>query len=232
MERRRFISLLLPLVSLPVHRLYSAESGRRGPRHTTYPYGRFGGGRGAASDIEKTVDVDDDWAKNDLIAGGSDKIRLREAVSFGAYAAFVEEWRVSESLLTLREQINILAPKRAHGDDGFIGDPAHRTRNSDHNPWVLDNQVGVVTAFDVTHGPSTGCDAGAVAASLAKSRDKRIKYIIWNRRIVNSEPVRGIAAWTWRPYGGANPHDHHAHISVLPEKALFDSKSNWPVSVR
>lgn len=131
-------------------------------------------------------------------------------------------WRIAECLEVLRKQINSLAPNRDKVSDGGIGDAAHQSSNSDHNPWVVDAGKGVVTARDFTHSPKTGCDAGVIAEALRASRDRRIKYIIWNRRICASEARDGQSAWAWRPYTGKNPHNHHVHVSVRPEKTLYD----------
>ncbi|GGL35566.1 lysozyme family protein [Caulobacter rhizosphaerae] len=139
-------------------------------------------------------------------------------------------WRIAEALEALREQINTLAPARDKASDGGVGDAAHRARSSDHNPWVVDGAYGVVTARDFTHSPGTGCDAGVLAEGLRASRDPRIKYIIWNRRICASEPRDGQAAWAWRPYGGTNPHDHHVHVSVQPLKALYDDPRAFAIT--
>ena len=68
-------------------------------------------------------------------------------------------WRVAKSLLKLRDQINAHAPKRSKKSDGYIGDAAHASRSSDHNPWVKDGKMGVVTAADFTHDPAGGFDA-------------------------------------------------------------------------
>jgi len=88
-------------------------------------------------------------------------------------------WRLAKSLEVLRAQINAYAPKRSKASDGTIGDEAHATTNSDHNPWVIDqNGMGVVTAIDFTHSPSTGLDCGQLLNALLASRDIRIKYII------------------------------------------------------
>jgi hypothetical protein len=138
----------------------------------------------------------------------------------------VRGWRVAESLQRLLEQVNQMAPGRSKASDGAIGDPRHQSRNSDHNPWVIDGNVGVVTARDFTHDPRNGCDAQKIADSIVASRDPRMKYIIWNRQICNSK----TQPWTWRRYTGANPHNKHVHISVLPEKAKYDSRADWQLT--
>jgi hypothetical protein len=138
----------------------------------------------------------------------------------------VRGWRVAESLQRLLEQVNQMAPGRSKASDGSIGDPRHQSRNSDHNPWVVDGNIGVVTARDITHDPVNGCDAQKIADSIVASRDPRVKYIIWNRRICNSK----VQPWTWRPYTGTNPHNKHVHISVLPEKAKYDSRADWQLT--
>ena len=137
--------------------------------------------------------------------------------------------RNAKALLHLRDQINARFPGRSIASDGLIGDLAHQGRASDHNPWVTDGGVGVVTAIDITHDPAHGCDAGAIARALWVSRDRRIKYIIWNRKIANSHQIGAAPPWTWRAYTGANPHDHHFHLSVLPDKAAYDDVSDWTI---
>ena len=134
-------------------------------------------------------------------------------------------WRVAKSLLHLREQINQAAPNRSKASDGTIGDAAHASRDSDHNPWVQDSNVGVVTAMDITDDPSDRCDAEQIVQALVRSRDARIKYIIWNRRIISSQ----VQPWIWREYRGRNPHTRHFHISVLPDKALYDAIDAWQI---
>ena len=84
----------------------------------------------------------------------------------------------------------------------------------------------MVTARDFTHDPRNGCDAQKVADSIVASRDPRVKYIIWNRQICNSK----TQPWTWRRYTGANPHNKHVHISLLPEKAKYDSRADWQLT--
>lgn len=142
-------------------------------------------------------------------------------------------WRTSDSLKALLHQINTLAPGRIKTSDGTIGDIAHQQRNSDHNPWVLDTatNIGVVTAMDITHDAQHKCDCNVLAASLQNNKDERIKYVIWNRQIMNSLPVNDSPAWSWRPYNGANPHNKHIHISVKCDKDNYDSKAEWEIKV-
>jgi hypothetical protein len=134
-------------------------------------------------------------------------------------------WRTAQSLVRLREQINQKAPRRSKASDGTIGDAAHATRNSDHNPWVSDGAIGVVTALDITHDPGGGCDAEQIVQALINSRDARIKYIIWNRHIISSQ----VQPWVWRNYAGSNPHTRHFHLSVKSEKANYDSVVTWQI---
>jgi endonuclease G len=138
-------------------------------------------------------------------------------------------WRVAKVLLVLRRQVDACSPRRNKANDGTIGDAAHRSRNSDHNPWVRDGAMGVVTAIDITNDPTGGCDADRLAKAILGSRDRRVKYVIWNHQIANSSAIGGSPAWTWRPYRGTNPHDHHVHISVKPEKAAYDDEEPWKV---
>lgn len=135
-------------------------------------------------------------------------------------------WRVAASLLTLRGQVNERWPHRSKDSDGSIGNAEHASRSSDHNPWVIDHGIGVVTAIDITHDPHSGFDSYAFAEMLRQQRDPRIKYVISNRRICSSTED----PWHWRPYGGKNPHDHHVHISVKSDKEHYDSAQEWALS--
>lgn len=139
-------------------------------------------------------------------------------------------WRVALALKALRRQVDARVPARNKASDGTIGDAAHATRDSDHNPWVLDGATGVVTAMDITHDPAHGCDAGCLAETLRQSRDRRLKYIISNRRIASAVPKGSVPAWTWRAYTGVNPHNKHCHISVVAEKARYDSEEEWAIA--
>lgn len=134
-------------------------------------------------------------------------------------------WRLAKSLEVLRTQLNAAYPDRSKASDGSIGDERHqKAGTSDHLP----NSAGAVTAIDVTHDPAH-LPGESLATALVTSRDQRIKYIIWNKHMVSSYPARGTAAWTWRSYGGSNSHTKHVHISVKPERAIYDSPAPWAI---
>lgn len=114
-------------------------------------------------------------------------------------------WRLANSLIKLRDQINEAYPNRAKASDGTIGDAAHAASVSDHNP----NADGVVSAMDITNSPQTGFNVHALADRLRVNRHPDIKYIISNRRIAGA-----WTNWAWTPYSGSNPHTLHAHFSV------------------
>jgi hypothetical protein len=134
-------------------------------------------------------------------------------------------WRVAKSLDKLRSQVNAQWPKRDKSSDGTIGDERHQASTSDHNPWVKDGKMGVVTGMDITNDPTGGPVSNDLAETLKASRDPRIKYIISNARICSGDA--GPSPWVWRKYSGANAHRHHVHISVKSEKSSYDSVRAW-----
>jgi len=120
--------------------------------------------------------------------------------------------RCAVSLDILLDQLNTRWPNRPKASDGWIGDAAHASRTSDHNPDVN----GVVHARDFTHDPST-LDGNWLAGQLTYYRDPRIKYVIWNHKIW--QPAGG-----WVQYTGTNPHTKHLHLSVHPGQLGDDGK--------
>jgi len=132
-------------------------------------------------------------------------------------------WRVAESLRKLKAEVDAKWPARNKSSDGSIGDENHASRSSDHNPWVAEGNIGIVTAIDITHDPKSGCDSYSLAEFLRVTRDSRVKYVISNGRIFSST----TRPWEWRKYNGSNPHDHHMHISVKPEKKFYDDPGTW-----
>lgn len=138
------------------------------------------------------------------------------------------DWKVADSLLQLRDQLDRLAPLRSKKSDGFKGDANHQSRASDHNPWWLYGFDYYVTAGDFTHDPDNGLDCHNLWSALQVARDRRLKYIIWDGWIVNSRWVQrggnNIRPWTILDYQGSNPHTKHLHVSVLPDRiSLLDT---------
>ena len=119
----------------------------------------------------------------------------------------------------LREQIDDDYPSRSRKSDGWIADARHLAKgNSDHIP-----RDGIVRALDITS--DLGAHSEEVFALVEKIRktakrgDKRIKYIIHNKRIASP-----ILNWKWRKYKGSNPHISHFHISFT---TLGDDNGKW-----
>lgn len=139
-------------------------------------------------------------------------------------------WRVVNSLLTLVSQINAECPGRNRASDGTIGDAAHAASTSDHNPTVYAalGSTPVVTALDITSDPAHGCDCGRITEAIRLSRDSRVKYVIWSRRMFSSYASNGVPAWTWRPYSGSDPHTNHFHLSTVAT-AVADSTKAWTI---
>lgn len=139
------------------------------------------------------------------------------------------DWRNCKSLLKLREQINLAYPNRDKTSDGTIGDAAHASRKSDHNPWVKDkNGQPVVTAMDIDEDLSPNIHSlKGVIDAICASRDSRVKYIIYESKIT----VQGSNLQQWVDYHGMNPHNHHAHISVKSDQVFFDDDRLWRIDV-
>lgn len=216
--------------------VYHSSGNRRLPRTTrltslsnigscsTLPAAVNGSRLGAVAGEDKpTPNIGDDEAAVDR---GEIPPESLEAAP-GGEAAGPLPWRPAYSLTTLLRQVNRMAPRRNKASDGIVGDAAHATRDSDHNPWIVEAGKGVVTAIDITNDPRNACSAEAIAESIRASRDPRVKYIIWNRRIANSSSIDGAPPWSWRRYRGRNPHDQHVHISVKAEKTAYDSTEPW-----
>jgi hypothetical protein len=142
-------------------------------------------------------------------------------------------WRDARSIDVLKAELDKAHPDRSTASDGTIGDAAHASRDSDHNPWVVFAGVGIVRARDVTHDPAHGVDcdilAERVAALIALGGHPALRhgaYVIRNRRIFSFDRRDE----GWRPYTGSNPHEKHMHVSVSLDPAGFDSTIPWLIT--
>jgi hypothetical protein len=135
-------------------------------------------------------------------------------------------WRLADSLVVLRDQINNKAPHRSKASDGTIGDAAHRHRASRHNP----NDAGVVCALDITDDPAHGCPIHSIAEGVRARPHPDLAYIISNGRIAGRS-----TGWSWHRYTGANPHTKHVHFGVGsgPDgepRQSYDDRTRWNLS--
>lgn len=131
-------------------------------------------------------------------------------------------WRPAYSLQTLKDQLDADYPGWLFL--GFLGDQAHASVPSDHNP----NSAGVVCALDI--GPGGGLDIHALADRLAAQPQPDCKYIISNRRIAEWQ-----YGFKWRAYSGTDPHDTHIHVSVGrgddgQSRQPYDDRVQWNVT--
>ena len=135
-------------------------------------------------------------------------------------------WRNCYASVALVDEINKRWPSRDRASDGTIGDAAHATRTSDHNPWLVLGGVGIVRARDVD---KDGVDAAGLVEylrQLGAQRDNRLYpggYVIFNRRITTPD-FSG-----WKTYTGSNPHDKHFHVSFSTVASGFDSSRPWGI---
>lgn len=116
-----------------------------------------------------------------------------------------------------RSEVNTRFPNRDKTSDGWIGDPSHAARPSEHNPcWGCSGrQRGIVMATD------TDIDDGDSKRDLRREMineligDPRVWYIISNGIIYSR-----TFGWRARKYTGTNGHWGHVHVSFLLQRAF------------
>lgn len=120
---------------------------------------------------------------------------------------------------------NKIAPNRKKASDGICASQSHHAQNpsSDHEA----GPNGLAHAADLTHDPAGGWDAHARVQQVIARKERRVKYIISNRKIYSYYPVGNYPAWAGRPYHGANPHDKHAHTSTRSGGEFDNDTSPW-----
>lgn len=120
------------------------------------------------------------------------------------------------ALVTLRDQFNRRYPNRSKASDGWIGDQAHASRTSYHNP----DANGWVHAMDITHDPGQGVDIDRITDELVASGDSRILELIANGMYWHYSDRR------WVKYTGSNQHNKHFHITVKPGPTAMNA-TGW-----
>lgn len=143
-------------------------------------------------------------------------------------------WVLIPCLRALFAEFNRIAPARDHASDGSIGDTAHEKEVSDHNPDetgavpIRDaDKLNEVHAIDVDNDlrESDLTMERVVQFLLARCRsgaEKRLRYIIWNRRIWAAS-----SGWVQKAYTGPSPHTEHAHFSASYVTELEASTASW-----
>jgi hypothetical protein len=124
-------------------------------------------------------------------------------------------WQLSKAAERLRFEINKAFPNRDKSSDGALGDSAHSSRTSDHNP----DENGWVRAIDVDEDfwgkkgqdPDIANQLVRQLLKFARAGEKRLKYIIFEGHIWSA-----TYGWKKKAYTGTNPHNHHIHISFTP----------------
>lgn len=135
---------------------------------------------------------------------------------------------LSKGAARLRQHMNETFSRRDTRSDGWLGDQAHASRTSDHNP----DKNGIVHAIDIDadfgnpkldKAQQLAEQLAAHAAGGSKS-GRRVKYVIYNRQIWSAKN-----GWKPRRYTGANPHTSHVHVSVTPESDV--NGAAWPLPI-
>lgn len=140
-------------------------------------------------------------------------------------------WRPAKALSVLRDEVNERWPDRSKVSDGLLGDPAHASRVSDHNP----NAAGVVRAFDCT-GEGNDIEGTNVPGAWLAEHVRQLGaegfpplqnhgYVIHAGRAAYAS-----TGWVWQPYRGSSPHTHHVHISVGRNPAQYDCSAPWGIA--
>jgi len=161
-------------------------------------------------------------------------------------------WVVVPSLLKLRDEFNLVSPKRDKGADGTIGDTSHSS-SSDHTPdedsrVLRDHDAdskNEVHALDIdSTGPWPDGKRGDIEGSWFDKKIKgiiavekkrwedpndmcRLNYIIWRGMIYDKDND-----WKGKVYTAtSDKHVNHAHFSARYETRAESDTRPWGVYV-
>ncbi|WKU03843.1 hypothetical protein [Micromonospora sp. HUAS LYJ1] len=140
------------------------------------------------------------------------------------------------NLAVLREEFNARWPRRDKRSDGWIGDQAHATRPSGHNPDEsgkpertdadkVDEVRAIDLDADVDPAPADELFAELDRIRRTPALRKRLIYIIYRRKIASASN-----GWEWKPYSGDSPHTEHGHLSGHPD--YDNDRTPWGVATK
>ena len=127
----------------------------------------------------------------------------------------------------LRLQVDDSFPSRLRASDGWVADARHvKAGTSDHIP---EPHSGIVRAIDLSRDLSGAKEPDlmpylADQIRLAGRTDKRIAYVIFNKKIASAKSL-----WRFIPYRGINPHTKHCHVSFTKKGDADGSFFNIPM---
>lgn len=129
-------------------------------------------------------------------------------------------WRLAKSLSRLSSEIRANFPGTTIWT---IGDQAHQSGYSDHNP----NSDDVVCAIDVKG--DGGLNLASFVGQLLSNPNPNLRYVIHKRKIYSRiRNFNGVA------YNGPSPHDDYVHVSVGngPDgrsTSNYDNSESWGI---
>jgi hypothetical protein len=138
-------------------------------------------------------------------------------------------WRPVAGITTLRDQINRRWPKRDRRSDGIIGDKAHQSRTSHHNP----DHKGWVHALDIDkdldpkdpHAAQRLANQLVAYAASGIPGSNRILYVVFNDQIASGTYAN--SKWKWR--GSGYGHFDHIHVSFSTKGEANAQKFPLPI---
>jgi hypothetical protein len=139
-------------------------------------------------------------------------------------------WYLNGALTRFREAVNAAYPHRDKESDGTIGDEAHSSRSSDHNPDPAgESDAGSVDAWDMdveVNGRGQLYAADVEKLKRVFESHPSSKYWIHNDQISHRSE-----GWKPRSYSYAGPdrnrHEKHVHFNTREE--FEESRAPWEV---
>lgn len=132
---------------------------------------------------------------------------------------------LNPALTRLRNEVNAAYPRRDKDSDGWIGDRAHQSRASAHNP----DPDGSVDAFDMDcelNGPGRPYKAAVAHVISQFEKHPAASYWIYNDQIsLRSE------GWRARSYAYAGPvrNRHTKHVHLETREGHENSTQPWGI---